>query len=129
MGIPNEIIRFLSAIPVIPFANENNKWLRNRRRGNKGFASLLDVVNNVSDSYYGFTRRIPNGAGVVRDHENRFNSSFYPLNDRQQQLPMLNQHGDDAGQNQYSRSNAGARGNKKRKGSFRRQNHQGKNRY
>jgi hypothetical protein len=129
MGIPNELIRLLSAIPIIPFASESNNWLRNRRKGSKGFASVLDVINNVSDSYYGFTRRIPNGAGMVRDRDNRFNSSFYQLNDRQQQFPMLKQNGDDAYQNQSNRTQGNNRRKKNQKSNFKTKAPQRNNRY
>jgi len=61
--------RLVLAIPIIPTTKGGAGWFCNRRDTEKRFCAPLDVYENMNDSWYRFSRRLPKNAVIYRSED------------------------------------------------------------
>jgi hypothetical protein len=73
----SELLNILKSVPILPFASRGSKYWRNRRDPNSGWATPSDVLYNISDRYYDWTRRAPPGSVFSRNADGAFQGQHY----------------------------------------------------
>ena len=76
-------IQAIFSIPVLPLGRPHG-WWSNRRSPNSRWLSPNDVVLNVTDSWHGFSNRLPENAWLQRDRQNNYNGSAYQQQQRRE---------------------------------------------
>ena len=77
------LLHAVLSIPVLPMARRHG-WWSNRRAHDAWWLSPRDVALNVSDSWHGFTNRLPQVSWMHRDQQNGYAGSAYQVEQRNQ---------------------------------------------
>lgn len=74
------LFQAIFSVPALPFSRHRG-WLVNRRDPQSRWVSVYDVAMNISDSWYGFSQRIPNNALRYRDRNGEHAGHYYRVDD------------------------------------------------